>query len=140
MSREYSFPHVPNLLSACFPPAPTQHNALLDPSLQRLVNSLLEPSGYELVRNIVGTGEHKCGCGSWLSHWSRFSREAVPNWCPVEGCLNRPAVGAHVRKYNHLDTGWYVMPLCAPCNTKREILRVAMHVPLIPVTLMMGCG
>ena len=69
------------------------------------------------IRNINGTSDTKCKCGSWLKHWENFSGQAVPSFCPVSACLNKDLVGAHVQKGgSSTDQKWYIYPLCAHHN------------------------
>ncbi len=55
------------------------------------------------VKNINGTSPNKCGCGSWLDHWKKFSGQGVPLHCPEVNCRNKPEVGAHVQKESYTD-------------------------------------
>jgi hypothetical protein len=49
------------------------------------------------IRNINGTSQKKCNCGSWLKHWEKFSMQTA-SFCPVENCLEMDLNGAHVQK------------------------------------------
>jgi hypothetical protein len=69
------------------------------------------------ISNINGTSDNTCKCGSWLEHWKKFSGQAVPSFCPVEGCLGQSLLGAHVQKDSSYDRNWYIVPLCTKCNT-----------------------
>jgi hypothetical protein len=64
------------------------------------------------LRNINGTSDTLCSCGSWLAHWKRFSGQSI-EYCQAIGCLNRELVGAHVQKGGgSSDPSWYIYPLC----------------------------
>ena len=64
------------------------------------------------VKNIKGTSDNTCICGSWLTHWENFSNSHLRNCCSEKSCKNRPEVGAHVKKVNSSDDNWYIVPLC----------------------------
>lgn len=69
------------------------------------------------VRNINGTSDTKCRCGSWLDHWVTFSKQSKPSQCPASGCVKRDIVGAHVQKGSgSSDQKWYIYPLCQDHN------------------------
>jgi len=50
------------------------------------------------IRNINGTSQTTCKCGSWLKHWENFSGQVKPSYCPASGCLRTDLLGAHVQK------------------------------------------
>jgi hypothetical protein len=66
------------------------------------------------IKNINGTSQRKCPCGSWLSHWEYFSRQTV-RYCSEVSCLGQDLVGAHVQKAWG-DDAWYIVPLCSTHN------------------------
>lgn len=69
------------------------------------------------IRNINGTSDTTCKCGSWLKHWVNFSGLSIPTYCPVSNCLNKELVGAHVQRGGgSTDQKWYICPLCAKHN------------------------
>jgi hypothetical protein len=69
------------------------------------------------IRNINGTSDTTCKCGSWLKHWENFSRQARPSYCAASDCLKQELVGAHVQKGGaSTDQKWYIYPLCADHN------------------------
>lgn len=76
------------------------------------------------LKNINGTSQNVCSCGSWLKHWEKFSGQAV-TFCPVEKCLNKDLVGAHVQKTDSSDSKWYIFPLCNAHNKATEELEVS---------------
>src|SRR5260221_13412023 len=63
------------------------------------------------VKNINGTSDTVCKCGSWLEHWKKFSGQKV-NMCIEVKCLKTDLVGAHVQKDDPDDSSWYIIPLC----------------------------
>lgn len=91
------------------------------------------------VLNINGTSDSTCKCGSWLTHWYKFSGQTVPNRCPVEGCTNRGnPIGAHVQKPG--DTSWYIIPICSLHNAQRSsALEVADATKLVSANKSQTC-
>jgi hypothetical protein len=69
------------------------------------------------VRNINGTTDTNCKCGSWLQHWKNFSGVRLGEHCYEKTCLEKPEVGAHGQKEN--DNSWYIIPLCTKYNNRR---------------------
>jgi hypothetical protein len=93
------------------------------------------------IRNINGTSENVCECGSWLEHWKKFSGQSFPVYCPEKVCTNKPEVGAHVQKDNSTDKGWYIVPLCSKCNGKTgESLEISDNVKLVSANVSETCG
>lgn len=76
------------------------------------------------IKNINGTSQTTCSCGSWLSHWGKFSGQTA-SYCSIFGCLNKNLVGAHVQKAASYDGKWYICPLCKAHNKSTEELRVS---------------
>ena len=77
------------------------------------------------VKNINGTSDTNCVCGSWLKHWENFSSKKASN-CSEATCMEyRDLVGAHVRKDSFLDNEWYIIPLCKKHNAKATDLEVS---------------
>jgi hypothetical protein len=67
------------------------------------------------VRNINGTSDNSCKCGSWLAHWKNFSSTSL-KYCAEKSCTNDIEVGAHVQKPDSTDKSWYIVPLCKEHN------------------------
>ena len=67
------------------------------------------------VKNINGSSQSTCSCGSWLKHWEKFSGQTII-YCPAGNCRNTDLVGAHVLKANSQDQKWYIYPLCKKHN------------------------
>jgi hypothetical protein len=68
------------------------------------------------ITNCTGTGDRGCSCGSWLDHWKKFSKQAVPTYCPAKDCYNKELLGAHVTIEG--QSGQWILPLCGDCNKK----------------------
>lgn len=90
--------------------------------------------------NIEGTSDNACKCGSWLEHWKKFSRQAIPATCPVENCSRAPTVGAHVQKDSSTDKSWYIVPLCDRHNAKIRSLTVRDGIALVSANVSQTCG
>jgi len=76
------------------------------------------------VKNINGTSDNKCVCGSWIKHWEKHSgRTAL--YCSEKSCLqSSELVGAHVQKTTS-DMSWYIIPLCQEHNKSKIELEIA---------------
>jgi hypothetical protein len=93
------------------------------------------------VRNINGTSDNSCKCGSWLEHWKKFSGQTLPAYCPASSCLKKPEVGAHVQKDSYSDDSWYIIPLCNDCNGKKgQSLEVSDSIKLVSANVSRTCG
>jgi len=76
------------------------------------------------LKNINGTSQLQCRCGSWLNHWKNYGGGTIPTYCPVSGCYNKDLVGAHVQKADGWDYNWYICPLCNEHNKSTVALTV----------------
>ena len=77
------------------------------------------------IRNINGTSDSSCKCGSWIEHWENFSKQNRPTYCPVADCFEKDIVGAHVQKgAGSTDQKWYIYPLCSAHNKQTGELEV----------------
>lgn len=65
--------------------------------------------------NKGGTIDRACKCGTWKQHWINFSKKQWPANCSVEGCSNKPTLGAHV--INPTVIGERIVPMCDSCNS-----------------------
>lgn len=92
------------------------------------------------VKNINGTSERDCKCGSWLEHWKKFSRAALPSWCCEKSCISKPTLGAHVQKDDPSDRGWYIVPLCDEHNKQRTSLELSEAAILVSANVGHTCG
>ncbi|USE34577.1 hypothetical protein [Endozoicomonas sp. SCSIO W0465] len=92
------------------------------------------------VRNINGTSDHDCRCGSWLKHWELFSKEKA-SLCVEESCTNEATVGAHVQKISSYDNDWYIIPLCKHHNNLRgEEIELYGSPTLVSANVSETCG
>lgn len=73
------------------------------------------------VKNINGTSDTNCKCGSWLEHWEEFSGW-IATFCIEKNCAKLATDGAHVQIANSLDYNWYIIPLCREHN--KSILQI----------------
>lgn len=91
-----------------------------------------------VVRNVVGSGEFKCGCGSWLDHHAQFS--SYSSWfCSVSTCVRTADVGGHVQKCDAFDAHWYIVPLCSSCNGKSGELMLSSSVVMVSANVARTC-
>jgi len=93
------------------------------------------------VKNINGTSQKTCKCGSWLDHWKNFSGQSLPTYCPAVGCLEKAEVGAHVQKDSPTDSSWYIVPLCKKHNAETgKSLDIGDWVKLVSANVSETCG
>jgi hypothetical protein len=93
------------------------------------------------VKNINGTSQNACKCGSWLDHWKKFSGQVLPTYCTEKSCMGKPEVGAHVQKDSSTDSSWYIAPLCKTCNAKTgQSLDLMDGTALVPANVSETCG
>ncbi len=91
------------------------------------------------LKNLNGTSDNSCKCGSWLAHWEKFSRKTI-SLCPVKTCYDRAEVGAHVQK-DTSDNNWYIVPLCKKHNAeKTKTLDVSDETSLVSANVGSTCG
>ncbi len=76
-----------------------------------------------LVKNINGTSDTTCKCGSWLQHWKNFTIQTA-TYCSITSCINTDLLGAHVQKANSIDNNWYIVPLCRSHNNSTGVFEV----------------
>jgi hypothetical protein len=93
------------------------------------------------VKNINGTSDNTCKCGSWLKHWENFSGQTLPTYCPEKSCTQKPEVGAHVQKDSFTDNSWYIIPLCKKHNGETgKSLEVSDNIKLVSANVSSTCG
>jgi len=93
------------------------------------------------IKNINGTVDNTCKCGTWLYHWKNFSDRSIPIYYPVFGCNNKPEVGAHVQKDDSIDSGWYIVPLCKVHNGQTGMsLNISDSIILVSANVSATCG
>jgi len=87
------------------------------------------------IRNVNGADGFECHCGSWLEHWLKHSRQALPRYCSEVNCFMRPEVAAHVQKDGEpADPSWYVIPVCrGHYDKKGESFKIHDSIELVPV-------
>lgn len=92
------------------------------------------------VKNVQGTSDKSCSCGSWLNHWKRFSGKAIPIVCAT-ACTDDATVGGHVQKVGSSDTGTYIVPLCDKHNQTTEAMEInESKTPLVSANVSQTCG
>lgn len=91
------------------------------------------------VKNIRGTSEKNCSCGTWLDHWQRFSYQKVPRNCSIIACFERAEVGAHIKKANSDDHRIFIVPLCRGCNKITEEFSIRDDVLLVSANISDTC-
>lgn len=95
------------------------------------------------VKNLNGTKEMKCKCGTWLDHWKSFSgKTSLPAKCANIACKGTDLVGGHVKKVNSDDNATYIVPICKACNNTKDLeFSVALHnTPLAPASITRTCA
>ena len=91
------------------------------------------------VKNINGTTQHKCRCGSWLQHWRNYSGQTA-NECRAKGCSNTASVGAHVQKDVSYDNNWYIVPFCFTHNKSTIPVELVAGTKLVSANKSKTCG
>jgi hypothetical protein len=100
----------------------------------------MNQGGTMKVRNINGTSDTNCKCGSWLQHWKNFSGEALGSYCYEVKCTKKPEVGAHVQKDESSDSSWYIIPLCTDHNNQKgETIELASGAKLVSANKKQTC-
>lgn len=92
------------------------------------------------VKNVNGTSELDCKCGSWLEHWKKFSGTTLPTYCYEKSCTKKPTLGAHVQKEAELNGSWYIAPLCADHNKQTKSMELIDGAVLVPANVSHTCG
>ena len=92
------------------------------------------------VKNISGTSDSSCNCGSWLDHWKKFSGQSLPLSCREATCNGGPDCGAHVQKDSTTDRNWYIIPLCNKHNAKTTELQVKESTVFVSANVSETCG
>jgi len=93
-----------------------------------------------LVKNLKGTGDGSCNCGTWLSHWERFAGVRAM-YCGVLSCLAEAEVGAHVVNDGGADKAQYIVPMCKKHNVDTgKSIALSSHIVMIPSNVAVTCG
>lgn len=94
-----------------------------------------------LVKNISGTGDRRCFCGSWTKHWENFSgAKYFPQRCAASDCESPPAVGAHVRAASGSDQRHAIVLLCHSCNARQGAFALNHYVIPVSANVRDTCG
>lgn len=64
--------------------------------------------------NKRGTSDKTCVCGTWMQHWLNETGKPWPAECSVDGCKNKPTLGAHIM--HTAVAGERIVPMCDSCN------------------------
>ena len=78
--------------------------------------SMKKQSMSKKVKNINGTTDNSCKCGSWLRHWEKYGG-IMAGLCVEKSCTQNVEAGARVLKGDgSADESWYIVPLCKEHN------------------------
>jgi len=91
-----------------------------------------------LVKNLKGTSDNKCNCGTWLRHWEVFSGKKA-NLCCVSACLSKATIGAHIKKAGITDSSSYIVPFCDTHNKSENNLEIG-TTTLVSANVSITCG
>lgn len=91
------------------------------------------------VKNINGTSNKTCKCGSWIKHWRNFSGQTA-NQCRASGCSETAPHGAHVQKNVSGNTNWYIVPLCRKHNHVAGLIELLTGTNLVSANVNLTCG
>ena len=92
------------------------------------------------VKNINGTSDNKCICGSWLQHCENYSNQTT-HCCSEETCLEvTNLVGAHVQKFDSKDMIWYIIPLCKLHNKSTGEIKIVDGINFVAANKKETCG
>lgn len=91
------------------------------------------------VKNINGTSQNTCKCGSWLQHWKNFSGQTA-TICRAKGCSRSDIKGAHVQKDVSYDSNWYIVPFCSEHNMSKESVELVDGTNLVSANVSQTCG
>lgn len=90
------------------------------------------------VKNINGTSDNNCRCGSWLQHWRNYSGQTA-TICRAKGCSRSDIKGAHVQKDVNYDNGWYIVPFCSLHNKSTEKVELVDGTNLVSANKSLTC-
>lgn len=84
------------------------------------MSKTLTGNGSITMKNLNGTSDKNCSCGSWLGHWKKFAKTSTTPKCHVQGCESQAEIGAHVilpnMKNESLRKLNYIAPMCKSHN------------------------
>ena len=90
------------------------------------------------VKNINGTSQHKCFCGSWLQRWKNYSGQTA-NVCRALGCSRTDLLGAHVQKDVKYDNSWHIVPFCNGHNHASGFIELVAGTVLVSANKSQTC-
>lgn len=90
------------------------------------------------VKNINGTSQRNCKCGSWIQHWRNFSNQ-IATECRALGCSRKDLVGAHVQKDVDYDNSWYIVPFCSAHNQANISIELVVGTNLVSANKSQTC-
>ena len=91
------------------------------------------------ARNINGTSDNTCRCGSWIQHWKNYGGNSEHPFCSALRCTRTDVVGAHVQK--EYGSKWYIIPLCPEHNNMRgETIDVSASTVFVSANVAETCG
>lgn len=90
-------------------------------------------------KNINGTSDRQCNCGSWLKHWENATGRTA-FYCSVYGCSNFAEVGAHVHDTYGLIAGHRIVPMCRACNNRSDAFDLSAGVETVSANVSQTCG
>ncbi len=91
------------------------------------------------VKNINGTSQNRCSCGSWIQHWRNYSGQTA-TVCRAKGCSGTNLVGAHVQKEVSYDNNWYIVPFCHTHNMASGSVELVSGTNLVSANKSKTCG
>lgn len=93
------------------------------------------------VKNLNGTSNKSCKCGSWTKHWESYAEATYwPQRCCVKGCDTPPQVGAHIKKVGVGDNKHYILLMCrAHNNAFGAVLEVESYVKFAHANIRATC-
>ena len=90
------------------------------------------------IRNIKGTANNRCKCGSWINHWEKYS-QTKSTICAEIKCKNKIVLGAHIQKVNSESREWFIIPLCSAHNNSAETLCIKQTI-FVPANITITCS
>jgi len=91
------------------------------------------------VKNINGTSQNRCKCGSWIQHWRNYSGQTATE-CRARGCSRKDLLGAHVQKDVNYDNNWYIVPFCSEHNKTLGSIELVSGTNLVSANVRNTCG
>lgn len=92
------------------------------------------------IKNVNGTSDKDCKCGTWIDHWKNFSHKSLPTTCPEVSCSDKDLVGAHVQLADSTNEKWHIIPLCKKHNGEKGKTLTVIDTALVPANKAETCG